>query len=149
MKRVFLLLLPIIFIFSSCKSEDVKSSISLNLDSLNTAFSLNDESFEGTMKLNESNEICVVLSSPEIINGLTFTVSADSVKSTYDGVAVSQNSVGIFSEFYDAIQILKSATNFTPKDGFYEFSSDDFNALLDARGNLISLQTENGNFKFT
>ena len=154
MKRFLILLLSVTLLFSSCKSKEVKSSISLNPDSLNTAFSLNlnDEKYEGIIKIAQNNSMEITLSKPESISGISFTVSENSVVTTYEGIVLNHSDLpvkNVFSEFLQTVEKLKTVTEYTPENGFYKYSSDSFCAMLDARGNIVNLNLKNGEFTFT
>lgn len=154
MKRFLILLLSVTLLFSSCKSEDVKSSISLNSDSLNTAFSLNlsDEKYEGIIKVTQNNSMEITLNTPESISGISFTVSANSVDTTFEGIVIKYSDLpvkNVFSEFFQSVEKLKSVTEYTPENGFYKYSSNSFSAMIDARGNIVNLNFNNAEFTFT
>lgn len=152
MKRVLFGVLLIVLIFCSCNEGIEKSSVSLNLNSLNTAFSLrlNDETYSGDMKITDSGDIELAINTPEAISGITFIAGEDTIKSVYGETSITQESIDInnvFSQLYCAINELKSAAFAQTKEGF-EYNSSSFTAGLDSEGNLIYIKTQNGEFNF-
>ena len=150
MKKVLPLILVVVLLLSSCKSGNVKSGIYLNPDSLNTAFSLNEGIYKGTIKV-ENDNLIITINYPETIKDVNFIVSDNTVSSVYGDISVVQNDLkvkGVFNELYNCYKKLSVVSEFKIKDDFLEYTDNDFSAILDYDGNLLSIEFKKSKFNF-
>ncbi len=151
MKRIILILLSTVFIFTSCDKKDVKSGVCLNLSSLNTAFSLivDESEFKGNLKI-ENTKMTFLLNYPENVSGISFEITGENVSVICDNIKINQSFDvnNIFLSFYNCINDLKNAQDFVKKNGFYEYSGNSYFAKLDEKGDIISLKSKNYVFSF-
>ena len=151
MKRIIATVLFIPIIFSSCNNGITKSGVSLNVNSLNTAFSLkvNETIYAGEMKADESNGLCLTFSSPEEVSGFVVRASENETVAEFDNVklppAKEDNAV---SQLYRAVSALKTAENLSPVNDGYEYKNEAFSAVLDSQGKLKWLKVKQGEFYF-
>ncbi len=151
MKRIIAIVLFIPIIFSSCNNGIIKSGVSLNVNSLNTAFSLKvkDVIYSGEMKSGENGILTLSLGSPDEVNGLVITVNGNETVTQFDKIRLSvSNEDNAVSQLYKAVEVLRTAEDFTNTSDGYELKNDDFSAVLDSQGKLKWLKVNNGEFYF-
>lgn len=151
MKRIIAIVLFILIIFSSCDNGIIKSGVSLNINSLNTAFSLKvkDVVYSGEMKSDENGALTLMLTSPDDVNGLVISVNGNETVTQFDKIRLPVSSEdNAVSQLYKAVETLRTAKEFTHTPDGFELKNDDFSAVLDSQGNLIWLKVNNGEFYF-
>lgn len=151
MKRIIAIVLFILIIFSSCNNGIIKSGVSLNVNSLNTAFSLKvkDVVYSGEMKSDENGALTLMLTSPDDVNGLVISVNGNETVTQFDKIRLPVSSDdNVFSQLYKAVEALRTAKEFTHTPDGFELKNDDFSAVLDLQGNLKWLKVSKGEFYF-
>ena len=151
MKRIIATVLFILIIFSSCDNGIIKSGVSLNVNSLNTAFSLKvkDVVYSGEIKSGENGALTMMLTSPDDVNGLVISVNGNETVTQFDKIRLPVSSDNnAFSQLYKAVEALRTAKDFTHTPDGFELRNDDFSVVLDSQGNLIWLKVNNGEFYF-
>ncbi|MBP3327935.1 MAG: hypothetical protein J6L91_03395 [Clostridia bacterium] len=151
MKRFIAIVLFILIIFSSCDNGIIKNGVSLNVNSLNTAFSLKvkDVVYSGEMKSDKNGALTLLLNSPDDINGLVISVNGNETVTQFDKIRLPVSSDdNAFSQLYKAVEALRTAKEFTHTPDGFELKNDDFGAVLDSQGNLKWMKVNNGEFYF-
>lgn len=151
MKRIIATVLFILIIFSSCDNGIIKSGVSLNVNSLNTAFSLKvkDVVYSGEMKVVENNILTLTFSSPEEVEGLIIAANSNETVTEFENICLTATSEdNAVSQLYKAVETLRTAKEFTHTPDGFELKNDDFSAVLDSQGNLKWMKVNNGEFYF-
>ncbi len=137
----------------SCEKNDVKGSVSLNLDSLNTAFSLEMKNslYKGHMTFDGNELITMTFDFPQDIKGLTFEITGESVSVIYENINSSQpksNLENVFFDLYNGVMLLKNNKEFTQNGEFYEYNGNQITAEIDKNGNVLLLSGSYFSFEF-
>lgn len=151
MKRCICIVLFITIFFTSCNKGNVENGVSLNVSSLNTAFSLklNDVVYSGEMIIKENNVLKLTFLYPEEVSGLIILADEETILSTLEGVSLYVSKEGnTVAQLYEAVALLEKPQSFIKITEGYEFKNDRFTAVLDSQGNLKWLELQRGEFHF-
>lgn len=150
MKKI--IFLSILFLLlSSCGFDEKKEEISLNHESLNCSFRLylSETVFSGKMYQDKIMCLHFLFLTPEEISGIEFINNDGNLSLAFKGSVVECSDIAveaIICRISDAIEKLTGANELSYKEGLYEYSDNETNAVLDENGNLKSI-SEN-DFKF-
>ncbi len=152
MKRIIYVMLIPLFLFCSCNEKMSESSVSMNPDSLNTAFSLKlkDVIYSGNIKLNDDNSLNIALNFPEEVDGISFVINDDDFTTTFEETVIQRtsSSENVFSRLYDALKTLRTEIHYTEITDGYEYKTDSFKAILDNKCNLKWIKMNDAEFYF-
>ena len=157
MKRCSLLLLSVVLLlFCSCGSSG-SGSVRLNRQSFAAGFKAEYRGVEysGSVSLKDGITPQFVISEPEELTGCTVICNDKGVSCTFgseysDDVNTVILQRNPFSDVYSALNSVSDDAVFKKNSaGFYEYSSDAFSIQTDARGNIVSLKTQETEFTFT
>ena len=151
MKRTIIAVLFMPIIFCSCNNGIIKSGVSLNADSLNTAFSLkvNETVYSGEMRTGEGNNLTLALNSPDEVSGLVITINENEIITEFENVSMPlMQQENVLMQLKRALSVLRTADGFVNTPEGYELKNADFSAVIDSQGNLKWIKVKHGEFYF-
>ena len=151
MKRIIVAVLFLPIIFCSCNNGIIKSGVSLNVNSLNTAFSLkvNETIYAGEMRIDENNSLTLTMNSPNEVSGFVITINENEILTEFENVSLTlAERDNVLMQLKKALNALRTADGFVNTPEGYELKNADFSAVLDSQGNLKWLKVKQGEFYF-
>ena len=157
MKRFSFLVLALVFLFfCSCGSPDA-GSVRLNRQSFAAGFKAEYRGVEysGSVSLKDGITPQFVINKPEELNGCTVICNEKGVSCSFgsdysDDINTAVLQRNPFSDVYTALNSVSDDAVFKKNgEGFYEYSTENFKIQTDARGNIVSLKTNESEFTFT
>ncbi len=145
LRRLVSVLILIVFTFSGCGQDVIKSGVRMNVDSLNTAFILkfNDKSYKGNISY-KNNRFEFDFTHPQEISGIKFFVYENTFGAGFDDITTEF----VFSEkkqivaICNALESLLAVEKFEYVNNRFEYKNALFKALIDQYGNLLLIKTK-------